>query len=256
MSLLAQIEIPTAHNRSIPAMYCDNGSDITLLVHGITSEKTEAGLFTGLATKLTAKGQSILSIDLPGHGESTISFSEMRITQMVEDLLIAYIFAQEKHQTINMVCSSFGASLFLLSTFASVLYPSKVVLLNPVTDYKTNFLCADTEWGQLFSPQLTNPNFWQIEKHKIPGLNLYLGRGFMSELALLSPQSVFLNDACQTLVIHGEQDTVISIASARDFTKKRTPAGTTFISIPEAGHGFCGHEEVVFEHILAFLKNN
>jgi uncharacterized protein len=252
--MLSQIKVSAKNNRTIPAIYCNNGANLTLFVHGITSEKTEGGFFTGLANKLIARGQSVLSIDLPGHGDSLISFTEMRITQMVEDLAIAYVFAKKKHQNINFVCSSFGASIFLLSAFARFLHPNKVVLLNPVTDYRANFVCADTEWGRDFSPQLTDLDFWEVERHKVPGRNLYLGRGFISDLALLSPQSVHLDSKYKSIVIHGEQDTVISIRSAFDFTKNRTPADTKFISVPNARHGFPGDEETIFGNILAFFN--
>lgn len=252
--MLSQIKIPTKNGRKIPAIYCDHGANLTLLVHGITSEKTEDGFFTELANQLIDRSQSVLSMDLPGHGDSAITFTEMRISQMVEDLAITYAFAKKKHQNINFVCNSFGASIFLLCTFASMPHPNKVVLLNPVTDYRTNFVCADTEWGRQFSPQIKNLNFWEVEKHKVPGRNLYLGRGFISDLALLSPQSVHLGDEYETLVIHGEQDTVISIQSAFNFTKNRTPNSTKFISIPNARHGFQGYEKAIFENILTFFN--
>jgi pimeloyl-ACP methyl ester carboxylesterase len=174
---------------------------------------------------------------------------------MVEDLIQAYCYASQAGYKISFVCSSFGASIFLLAQAKFHFQPTRIVLLNPVTDYLTNFVMADTEWGRRFSPQLQAPDFWLLAKHKIPNNRLRLGRTFISELALLEPQAITLSSDQRALVLHGDADVVISQASAKRFVEKHDFKAVSFVSIPGAEHAFPGHQKTIFDLICKFLCN-
>lgn len=251
--MLQSIAIPSASGRQIPALHCDNGDSLTILVHGIMSEKTEGGFYTSLAERLLRQGESVLTIDLAGHGASEVQFQDTSITKMVEDLIAVSVYSNERYRAINLVCASFGASIYLLSQDFHGEKLKRVVLLNPVTNYRVNFCEADTEWGRHFSPQLHDAGYWSKSSHNIPGRDMALGRLFISELALLSPQAVKLDELREFLVIHGTADQVISIESVKAFLSTQSTQVYRFEALPGAGHGFDGKEEEVFSSVCKFL---
>ena len=235
--VLNRIDIPSAAGRRIPALQAGHGPHAALLVHGITAEKAEGGLYLRLAERLLTQGVGVLSMDLPGHGDSAIAFEDASVSQMVEDLVHAHRFLADRHAAVTLVCMSFAASVYLLASAAGLPRCDSVVLLNPVTDYRANFVEADTDWGRAFCPQLAQPGFWTVPHHALPGDTRRLGRRLISELALLSPQSVRPPAAQRLWVLHGTADSVISLASARVFVAGRAPHAR-FIEVPGAEHGF------------------
>lgn len=252
--LLNRIDIPSATGRSIPALYAGRGPRAALLVHGITAEKTESGLYLQLAERLLAQGVSVLSIDLPGHGDSAIAFEDTSVTQMVEDLFHARGFLAARHPQVTLVCMSFSASVYLLACAAGLPASAGVVLLNPVTDYRVNFIEADTDWGRGFCPQLAEPGFWAVPQHAVHGGPRRLGRRLISELALMSPQSVRPPPSQRLLVLHGTADSVISLASARAFVAGRAPAAR-LIEVPDAEHGFHTVPGAVLDAVGQFIQD-
>lgn len=250
-----RIDIPSAAGRSIPALYGVSDTSAqraALLVHGITAEKTESGLYLGLAERLRARGVSVLSMDLPGHGDSAVAFEDGSVTQMVEDLVHAHRFLAERHTAVSLVCMSFAASVYLLASAAGLPGCESLVLLNPVTDYRSNFIEADTDWGRAFCPQLAEPGFWAVPHHPLPGDTRRLGRRLISELALMSPQAVRPPASQRLLVLHGTADRVISLASARAFVAGRAPHAR-FVEVPGADHGFHTVPGLVGDEVCRFI---
>ena len=254
--MLHRIDLCSADGRVVPALYQDAGPRAALLVHGITSQKEEdGGFYLALAERFAEMGLSVLSIDLPGHGDSPLAFEDTAPSLMVEDMAVALAFLRARHTPTLVVCASFGASVYLLARAAGLPLPDAAVLLNPVTDYRTNFVCADLPWGRSFAPQLAHPGFWALTDHAVPDGPLRLGRRMLSELALLSPQAVRLPDSLRLLVLHGTADEVISLASARAFVNSRAPRSTEFDEVPGAGHGFHGFHSQVQARICEFVQN-
>lgn len=251
------LTLASADGRAIPALYAASaaaGPRAALLVHGITAEKTETGFYTQLAERLLAQGVSVLSIDLPGHGDSPLPFEQTNVAAMVQDLAAAWAWLQARHVEIVPVCMSFSASVFLLGQAAGLPRPARAVLLNPVTDYRANFIKADTAWGRGFAPQLDDPAFWSLPSHAVPGSERRLGRQLISDLALLAPQAVSLPAEMQLLILHGDADSVISLASAQRFARERCPlASTRFVVVAGAEHGFHEDPAPVHDAICAFM---
>jgi pimeloyl-ACP methyl ester carboxylesterase len=255
LSVLHRIDLRSADGRVVPALYQDAGPRAALLVHGITSQKEEdGGFYLTLARRFAEMGLSVLSIDLPGHGDSPMAFEDTAPSLMVEDVAAALAFLCARHTPTLAVCASFGASVYLLARSAGLPLPDAAVLLNPVTDYRTNFVCADLPWGRTFAPQLEDANFWALPGHAVHGGPLRLGRRMLSELALLSPQAVRLPESLHLLVLLGTADEVISLASVRAFVNSRAPRAAEFDEVPGAGHGFHGFRPQVQARICEFVQ--
>jgi alpha-beta hydrolase superfamily lysophospholipase len=252
------LRLASADGRAIPALYAASvpaGPRAALLMHGITAEKTETGFYTRLAERLLAQGVSVLSIDLPGHGDSPLPFEQTSVGAMVQDLAAAWAWLRARHAEIVPVCMSFSASVFLLGQAAGLPRPARAALLNPVTDYRANFIESDTPWGRGFAPQLADPAFWSLPSHAVHGSERRLGRQLISDLALLAPQAVSLPVGMQLLILHGDADSVISLASAQRFARERCPlASTRFVVVPGAEHGFHDDPAPVHEAICAFVS--
>jgi pimeloyl-ACP methyl ester carboxylesterase len=251
--MIIQNTIPSQAGYLIPSVLYQQGDELVLLCHGITSEKTEGGFYTRLSEQLACLNFSVLSFDFRGHGDSAVPFEDATITGMVEDLIHSYLYARQAGYRVAFVCSSFGASIFLLAQSKFQFRPTRIVFLNPVTDYLMNFVMADTEWGRYFSPQLASADFWLVPTHKIPNNTLSLGRKFISELALLEPQAMSLSPHHRSLVMQGDADTVISQTSVKGFIDKLESNRVTFVLIPGAEHGFKGYEGLVINLTCQFL---
>jgi len=82
--------------------YEASGKTGALFVHGITSEKTEAGLYTQFAQRLFERGISSVSLDLRCHGESEGKQEDFILSGAINDICAGINFLLShglNHQT-------------------------------------------------------------------------------------------------------------------------------------------------------------
>lgn len=210
------------------------GETAALLVHGITSEKTEGGFYTAIAEQLSAHGVTSLAIDLRSHGESEGEQVDFLMSGAINDICSGIeLLLSQGAKNIILVAASFSGGL---SVRVAEKYPqiiSRLVLFNPRLDY--------TPWA-------TDPQYWENgtytdsakkELH-IKGFltrnGFSLSRAMINELLAFDPsQGVTLLNK-PILMVHGTKDTVVPIEGTK--TCCRSMHNCTLIEVENAQHGF------------------
>jgi uncharacterized protein len=206
-----------------------------VLAHGITSEKTEDGIFTQLAESLCLANFNVLLFDFRGHGESGGRQQEMTILGEVKDLTASLQYAQELWSLPTViVAASFGAVSTLIYSANKNDIPC-IVLWNPVLDLPKTFLEPTLPWAQQsFNPQ----SFAFLKKNGYLLLDEFfkLGQPLIEEMSNIDLDQYLQNIRCPTLTIHGDRDTYVPYDIARK--KYQFNYQSKFLTVPGSEHGF------------------
>lgn len=225
------------------------GRRLAVMLHGIFSDKDERGRFVRLADRLVSNGCDALRIDYRGHGENPIKDRDTTIAGMVVDVASVVDFSKQKApRELSVIASSFGASILLLyvQTIRSV-HLDRIVLLNPVVDYRATLLQATLEWGRsLFSEEgykeLADTGYITLEE----GFKMKLET--VLEMSILKPYEAFEKLRVPTLVMHGDRDTKVPYQVTKEAAERSQHAH--FRSISGADHAFKTKEHERETHTL------
>lgn len=116
--------------QGIPAvLYGDSNESLFLHIHGKMGCKEEAA---GIAEIVCPKGDQVLSIDLPGHGERAGEMERFVPWEVVPELQAVYGFAQRRWKKIRLYANSIGAYFSLLAFQEDKL--EKSLFVSPILD--------------------------------------------------------------------------------------------------------------------------
>jgi uncharacterized protein len=221
---------------------------LVVMLHGIFSDKDERGRFIRLADRLVSRGCNVLRVDFRGHGEHSIRDKDTTISGMVVDVSATLDFVRKQQpKELSVIASSFGASVLLLyfqSLYAGSI--DRLVLLNPVVDYRATMLEATLEWGKnLFSQagydELRKTGYITLEE----GFKMKVEA--VVEMSIFRPYETFNRLTIPTLVLHGDHDSKVPYNVTKSAVEK-CPC-VTFHTIHGAEHAFKTeeHERETFE---------
>lgn len=213
-----------------------------LLLHGITTDKNEYGdFFIALADAFADLGIASLRIDFRGHGESCESSCAFSITSQVLDTISAVKWLTDRFKVkVHLLGCSFGAPPAI---FTSALAPSSVAtisLICPVLDYCRTFLRPTTEWAAgIFNSETLDRAF------KVGTLRMndrfVIDVKLLIEMSLIVPSDSLRRIRCSTLVIHGEQDSMVPSQLSVGCTSGLDHVHLTII--PGMEHGYYDSED-------------
>ena len=208
-----------------------------VLVHSGGATREETGFFTRVATGLAEAGLPSLRFDLCGHGESEGRQEDLTLAGIVNDIRVAVEHVREVTSSgpVGLIGASFSGGLCAYYTTRYPATVAKIVLLNPLLNYKKRFVedkpywqneHIDAEAGQElatngFIPH--NPNF-------------KLGRALFNEVFYLQPHLAVPELQVPTLFVHGTKDTFVPVESSRTYSAQ--VPGAELLEIPGAQHGF------------------
>jgi pimeloyl-ACP methyl ester carboxylesterase len=247
------------YDRQVPIIVSDADGALkgnAVLVHGIFSEKNEDGRFVRLAERLASRGIRSTRFDYTGHGEHSYPSDRLTIASALADCVavVSTVASVTPAVPLYIIGSSFGGSLALLYLqLAEAMRPERIVLLNPVTDYRCTFLEPQgSTMREIFSPD-------RLRKLRKTGA-ADMGNGFVLTLPLLlefefyKPYESFEKLSQPTLVVHGDRDSYVPF----DVTKQQATVSplVTFETIQGADHAFVEpeYEAESFRLILDFLS--
>jgi uncharacterized protein len=213
------------------------GRETVVLVHGITADLDEQGLFPLLAGQLVAEGFSVLRFSFRGHGRSEGAPRDMTVAGELRDLRAV---VESAAGVVSVVASSFGAVSTTLSLAA--LPVREMVLWQPVLDLRRTFLEPELPRGlALYSDRssLAHQGFLDIEGR------FELGADLFEEFGRLDPRAAFLASRVPALVVHGEADEHVSFEIARETAHARP--GTDWYPVAGDGHGFRSSRDEVLD---------
>ena len=192
-----------------------------VLVHGSGVTREESGFFARLALGLAEAGVTSLRYDLRGHGASDGRQEEMTLTAHLNDVRVALAHAREATgaTVVNLLGTSFGGGL---AAYYAAKGPDKLrrlVLLNPQLNYKNRYIDQKPHWLNDYldddmARQLTE------EGYVSHSATVKHGRAMLNEVFWIHPHAVLGEITAPTLIVHGTEDTFVSVASSRFINDK------------------------------------
>lgn len=230
--------IDAADGHRVQALrYSRGGSRLLIVTHGITSEKTEEGLYDRFAEHLSPTFD-VVAFDFRGHGESAMAQSDVTIAGEVLDLMAVFGWAQQQsHDGVSHLGTSFGASITLLAVSAYGLgFLRKVAFWNPVISYRNTFIEAKVEWGASFFDQKETIELAYRRGTRIPETEFEISARLTQELLLLHPEKVAWPRELPLLIIHGDRDTLVPVDDSLEYARRNDNVEIRVLS--GVDHGF------------------
>jgi uncharacterized protein len=198
---------------------------LMLMVHGITSDRSEWGIFDLLAEEVGKEGIASLRFDFRGHGESALDSQLITLAGILSDVMSAWeelqrrVDADGKCTRRYMVGSSFGGGLAYAAASRDGRF-DRVFLVAPVFDYLADIDHCAPKWRH----ELKRKDSFKYN-------DLSLGRALANDALYLDPLS---GPAVQTTIFHGTADTDVSIKLSRAVAAKQPTF--TLEEVKGAGH--------------------
>jgi uncharacterized protein len=207
---------------------------VAVLVHGISTEMDEGGMYVRLGERLREHGVAVVRFSFRGHGRS--AGTQRGVTVAGEMLDVEAVVERARVLSpdvpLALVASSFGA-VSALET-ASYLRPDLLVLWNPILDLRRTFLTPDLPWGR----RNFNDAARQAAQHDgvlLLDSEFAIGRVLLAEFGRYRPGDRFAATDMPALVVHAEHDTYVSYPIARGAAAAR---GADFNTVRGSDHGF------------------
>jgi pimeloyl-ACP methyl ester carboxylesterase len=207
-----------------------------ILVHGITSSRDEFGLFSGLADHLTNEGVPSFRFDYRCHGKSDMPMEAMTLSGIVNDIEAAAAvgLAQAGASRLHVVGMSFGGGLSAFWAAATERPVLSVVMLAPVIDYEEDVL---GQHGALVEGKLSEKAAAVLLRQGYLELDgVRYGRALLNELRFFSGAEGLWHLRCESLIIHGDADSVVPYASSERVAQLHDRC--ELVNVPGTDHGF------------------
>ena len=227
-----------------------------IFAHGMTVNKVDEGVFVRADQILNELGFSTIRFDFRGHGESDgDSIKDFTISNELIDLESIYSFLKsEGAERIGLAGASFGGGIAALF---STKHPdiNKLLLVNPVLDYKKCFLNPTTLWAKEHFFNV----FERIDKDgyiSIGSRKFKVGRELFEEMYEFRPCEALQDYKNPPFVVHGDNDSKVAVEDVKDcFSGLKNPYKKLEI-VKGSEHGF--HEEpyqsIVTDMIVEFFS--
>jgi pimeloyl-ACP methyl ester carboxylesterase len=211
-----------------------------LLVHGITTEKNEGGMYSRLASDLEGVGISSLRFSFSGHGDSSGSDVGVSLDTQTKELesVIQKARSVFESKPLFVIASSFGAVSVLTMTSILWKHINGLVLWNPVLSVNDTFFEPSLAWGKQYFgasriSRLASDDYISVDGFK-------LSKQFFKSLEPIRNRRLSLNEKSKTLVVHGTNDTYVSFRIAKEMCSDS--GSCKFCEIHGSDHGFDGED--------------
>jgi pimeloyl-ACP methyl ester carboxylesterase len=170
---------------------------VALFVHGITSDRSELGIFDNLSQRLAGMGIASLRFDYRGHGRSHLSSQEISLYGILSDVESAWLqlcAAIPNHQRLPLfaIGSSFGGGI-AYRWATGMPNAAKVFLLAPVFDYFADIEKTVPQW----KPELASTSTASYGRFKLSRCLINEARYFVS---------LDVSKKLQATIFHGTAD--------------------------------------------------
>jgi uncharacterized protein len=209
---------------------------VVLFVHGISSSRDEFGLFSDFAEHLARKGTPSFRFDYRCHGVNEQPMEFLTLSGVVNDIEAASAFAlaQTGASRVHIVGMSFGGGLSAFWAATTKNMVSSVIMLAPVIDYEEDVLgqhglLSDGTIEEHAQRLLQKQGFLETD-------GVRYGPALLNELRYISGIEGIRRLKCESLIVHGDADSIVPFASSERFVKLHP--GCQLVKIPGTDHGF------------------
>lgn len=237
---------------------------LVILVHGITSNRDELGLYSGLAEHLAEKGLTCFRFDYRCHGVNSEAIENMTLAGIINDIEAACSYSSILLQPtwIHAIGMSFGGGLTAFWAATTQIPVKSIVLLAPVIDYQEDIvgqhnLIEDNLLSQPARKELATKG------HLITD-GIQYGRSLLNEIPHINGIVGLKRLKCKSLILHGDADSIVPYESSVSFARLNKKC--KLVNVPGTDHGFGipgdedltspdtkAHHAKVFEIISGFI---
>lgn len=227
-----------------------------LMLHGITVDKNEDGLFSDTARQLCNVGFNVFRFDFRGHGESEGNQEDMTIVGELLDVDAAFKYLKnlDKCQDlpIGMLIASFGAASGVIF-IANKSEIKCVVLWNPVLDLMKTFIDPILVWGKA---SFNEKGFKHLEDNGYLILDdtFKVGAHLIWEMKLIRPYEYMKQIKCPVITLHGDQDTYVPYDVSKKYYKCNSDSEFATVIGSEHGFGREAEKEFVIDKSIEWLN--
>jgi len=187
-----------------------------LMLHGAGATREQDGFYTRLATELAERGVASLRLDLPGHGDSEGTQEELSLSGLLNVIGsgMAYLRYTVDSTPVSLIAT--GLTGGVAAGYAARKAPEvhRLVLLNPLIDYKEYFVDAQRGWtGDALDEETGRVLLADGRLTLSPAFAV--GRAMLNEVFWLQPRTVLDVIAAPTLIVHGAGPTDVPVESSR-----------------------------------------
>jgi dipeptidyl aminopeptidase/acylaminoacyl peptidase len=211
-----------------------NGRGACLLVHGITADRHEWGLFDHLSDALSERSISTLAIDYRGHGTSLLPISSLSLPGVYLDIAAAWagLLKETGEQSGNrtIIGNSFGGGLaYLFGQLTDSV--DAVVMTCPVTNYMADLNRVNPDW--MFS----------APSGEIGYASKRLAADIVGDLCAFDDLISKIPARVSIDVVHGTEDADVPFSEANAFVDRLKPMATMH-ALAGMDHSFSAPEGV------------
>ena len=209
---------------------------VAVMVHGITSSRDEYGLFSGLAEYLASRGTPSVRFDYRCHGKSKQPMESMILSGIVNDIEAAARLGLEESNAsqVCVVGMSFGGGLSAYWAAVTNVAVRGVVMLAPVIDYEEDVL---GQYGALVEGKLSKEAAGTLQRQGFVEMDgIRYGPALVNELRFISGAEGLRRLACESLIVHGDADSIVPFSSSERFA--RIHERCELVNVPGTDHGF------------------
>ena len=240
--------------RLVADFYQASGGLGAVLVHGITSDRKEAGFYQKLACELQELSIKCLALDLRSHGDSDGHQDAFSLSGAINDIYcaISYLEKHKKVTRILLIAASFGGGLSIRAAEMKRNVVKNMVLYNPRLDYTTwvhdTIYWEDEALSDRGMDELRASGYITRNGFKI-GINL------LNELLCFDPARGLKDLDMDILFVHGDRDFAIPMKSSVD--NYNLNGRGELIIVQDAAHGFTDYRtDDPFSDISKRIRNN
>jgi dienelactone hydrolase len=215
---------------------------LVVIAHGHGGSREEGGSFPRVAAELAALGVASIRMDFPGCGDSTESFAENNLSNMLLDLQAARVFATSQidvdESRLGLLGYSMGGRLVAL---LSEIDPSYKVMATWAPAVSNG---AERELNEFGGPEGYQSLKQQAQENGSVvyetrwGTELELGRRWFTDMEESFPQAALAKFSGPLLVVYGDADESVPPAiSAAAATAAVNSSEVVSVVIPTAKHG-------------------
>jgi len=210
-----------------------NKNWILIMAHGFTSNKNTSN-FVKLSRMLRVKGISTFRFDFWGHGESDGNFSDITISEAVDDILNTIKFIKELgYKNVGLLGSSFGGiSSIMAASKTSEL--SFLCLKSPVSNYWD----VVEEGGKHTPEEMADWKNKGFRDYESDGNILKLKYSFVEDFENNNAYEAAKNIKIPTLIVHGDLDKDVPYSQSQKLASILSNA--KLITIEGADHRYTG----------------
>ena len=196
-----------------------------LLVHGISSDRSEWGIFDLVANELAEEGITSLRFDYRGHGKSKLDTDKISLSGIQSDIMSAWDELESqlephgkslKHYVLG---SSFGGGLSYAAA-SRIGRIDRVFLMAPVFNYFIDIENSAPRWHSELK-----------RRGQIRYNDLRLGRALVNEAFYLDP---LVGPPVPATIFHGTADTDVVIELSRKVAARHS--NFELVPVDGAGH--------------------